>query len=250
MDTKKQNIGSRATAEAIAAIASPPATAAEAFALAAAKEGPLKNRLDTYSSYSRQLGPQINAAYDELIEKLGRLKNLGPAPDTLMPDFDLPDQEGHLVSLSGLLEKGPLVLSFNRGHWCPWCRLELRAIAEINGEVEKRGAQVASIIPETAVYSAKLAKDNRLPFKILTDLDLGYTLSLGLMIWTGERIRTLYRQAGIDLALFHSNEGWFLPIPATFIIGSDGIVVAKMADPDFRKRMEPEKILAALQKAV
>jgi peroxiredoxin len=224
LDTKKHNIG--------------PGTAAEAFALAAAKQGSLKNRLDTYSSYSRQLGPQVNAAYDELIERLHPLKNWGPAPGSLLLDFDLPDQEGRLVSLSSLLEKGPLVLSFNRGHWCPWCRLELRAIAEIYGEVERLGAQVASIIPETAAYSSKLARDHQLPFKVLTDLDLGYTLSMGL-----------YRQVGIDLALFHNNEGWFLPIPATFIIGSGGIVVAKMADPDFRKRMEPETILAALQKA-
>jgi peroxiredoxin len=226
-----------------------PATPAQAFALATARDCSLKERLDTYSAYSRQLGPEINEAYDELIEKLGRLKNAGPSPGSLMPDFGLPDQNGHLVSLGSLLAEGPLVLSFNRGHWCPWCRLELRGLAAIHGELQQLGAQVVSIIPETQAYSARLAADNQLPFKVLTDLDLGYTLSLGLMIWAGEKIRALYTQAGLDLALFHNNDGWFLPIPATFIIGCDGIVKAKTTDPDFRKRMEPQEILAALCKA-
>jgi peroxiredoxin len=227
-----------------------PATPAEAFLLAASNAGSLKERLDAYSGYSRQLSPEINKAYDELIGKLGRLTLAGPETGSPMPDFELPDQDGRLVSLNSLLFQGPLVLSFNRGHWCPWCRLELRAIAQIHQEVQKLGARVASIIPETQAYSNRLAAEHGLPFKILTDLDLGYTLSLGLMIWVGEKIRALYAKAGIDLALFQSNEGWFLPIPATFVIGSDGNVIAKMVNPDFRKRMEPEDILTVLRKAV
>ncbi len=234
--------------ETLVPAASKPGTPGEAFALAAANEGSLKSRLDIYSAYSRQLNPQINEAYDELIGRLGRLKNAGPAVGVSIPDFELPDQDGHLISLGELLSEGPLVLSLNRGHWCPWCRLELRAMAQIHDEVQKLGAQVVSIIPETLAYSARLAADNQLPFKILTDLDLGYTLSLGLMVWAGDKIRALYLKAGLDLALFHSNDGWFLPVPATFIIGSDGVVKAKMADPDFRKRMEPEDILTALRK--
>ncbi len=230
-------------------LAPKPGTPGEAFALAAANEGSLKSRLDIYSAYSRQLNPQINEAYDELIARLGRLKNAGPAVGVSIPDFELPDQDGHLISLGELLAEGPLVLSFNRGHWCPWCRLELRAMAQIHDNVQKLGAQVVSIIPETLAYSGRLIADNRLPFKILTDLDLGYTLSLGLMIWLGDKIRELYLKAGLDLARFQSNGGWFLPVPATFVIGRDSIVEARMVDPDFRKRMEPQKILAALRRA-
>ena len=225
-----------------------PATPAEAFALAASDDGPLKNRLDVYSAYSRELAPEINEAYDELIARLGGLKKAGPSLGMPMPDFHLPDQDGHLVSLEMLLAKGPLVLSINRGHWCPWCRLDLRALAQIHDEARKLGAQVISVIPETIVYSRRLVADNALPFQVLTDLDLAYALSIGLMIWVGDRIRALYLKAGLDLSLFQRNEGWFLPIPATFLIGADGVVQARFADPDFRKRTEPEDILRALRK--
>lgn len=165
-----------------------------------------------------------------------------------MPDFQLPDQDGHLVSLEALLSEGPLVLSINRGHWCPWCRLELRALAEVHDEVRALGAQVVSIVPETLAYSGRLIADNGLPFRVLTDLDLAHALSLGLMIWVGDRVRALYLKSGLSLPLFQRNEGWFLPIPATFLVGSDGIVTARFVDADFRKRMEPQEILRALRK--
>ncbi len=228
--------------------ATKPATPAQAFALAASKDGPLKNRLDTYSAYSRELAPEINEAYDELIARISGLKKAGPSLGMPMPDFHLPDQDGHLVSLESLLAEGPLVLSINRGHWCPWCRLHLRALAEVHDEARKLGAQVVSIIPETIAYSRRLVTDNALPFQVLTDLDLAYALSLGLMIWVGDRVRALYLKAGLDLSLFQRNEGWFLPIPATFLIGTDGIVQARFADPDFRTRMEPQDIIKALRK--
>jgi peroxiredoxin len=233
--------------EAVAPVARKPETAAEAFALAAAHQGTLKKRLDVYSEQSRRLNPQINEAYDELIAKLTPQKNAGPPPGALMPDFQLPDQDGHLVSLSSLLSQGSLVLSLNRGHWCPWCRLELRALAEICGELQQLGVQVASSTPETLRSTARLAANDQLPFRILTDLDCGYALSLGLMIWAGDEIAALYEKAGLDLPLFQNSDGWFLPIPATFVIGSDGIIKAGMTDPDFRQRMEPEEILAALR---
>ena len=105
-----------------------------------------------------------------------------------------------------------------------------------------------SIIPETLAYSGRLIGDNKPPFKVLTDLDLSYTLSVGLMIWLGRDICALYLKAGLDLALFQRNEAWFLPIPATFVIGSDGAVKARMVNPDFRARADPEEILATLHK--
>ena len=225
-----------------------PETPAEAFSLAAAGHGPLQERLDIYSGYSREVGPDINQAYDELIARFSGLKRIGPTVGAPMPDFQLPDQDGRLVSLESLLSEGPLVLSINRGHWCPWCRLELRALAEVHNEVRGLGAQVVSIIPETLAYSGRLKADNVLPFRVLTDLDLAYALSLGLMIWVGDRIRALYQSSGVNLSLFQRNEGWFLPILATFLIGRDGILTARFVDPDFRKRMEPRDILSALRK--
>ena len=216
--------------------------------MAAGEDGPLQERLDTYSAYSRELRPEVNQAYDELIARLSGLKKIGPSLGAQIPEFYLPDQDGHLVSLELLLSDGPLILSLNRGHWCPWCRLELRALAQVHDEARKLGTQVVSIIPETLAYSRRLIADNGLPFRVLADLDLAYALSLGLMIWVGDQIRALYLKSGLNLPVFQRNEGWFLPIPATFLIGREGVVQARFVDPDFRKRMEPHDILNALRK--
>ncbi len=223
-----------------------PATGAEAFEVAAGLGGALQTRLDAYSKFSRRLSPAVNEAYDELIARLSGLKNAGPAIGSPMPDFALPDQDGSMRTLPSFLTEGPLIISFNRGHWCPWCRLELRALAEAYERIRAAGAQAVSIIPETAAYSRKLAELDGLPFPVLTDLDLGYSLSLGLAIWAGTKIRALYKKAGLDLALFQNNEGYMLTIPATFVISGDGTVKARFVEPDFRRRMDPQEIVAAL----
>ena len=227
-------------------VSTEPATAGEAFAIAEVSGDSLQHRLDVYSGYSKGFYPEVNKAYEGLIGRIHGLKKAGPALGTIMPDFLLPDHEGKLIGLACLISEGPIVLSLNRGHWCPWCRLQLRALAQINNEVVSLGAQIVSIIPETLSYSRSIVEENKLSFKVLTDLDLGYTLSLGLAIWVGDQVRTLYQGSGLDLALFQNNEGWLLPLPATFILGAGGKIIARSVEPDFRKRMEPHEILAAL----
>jgi peroxiredoxin len=223
----------------------PPSNAAEAFQLAEASSGSLQHQLDHYSGYSRQFFPKINQVYDEIIGQLPSLTKTGPQIGSVMPKFVLPDQNGNLTNLDSLLTDGSVVISLNRGHWCPWCRLQLRALAQIYVDVRRLNGRVISIMPETGAYSRKAAEDNKLPFRILTDLDFGYTLSLGMVIWV-EKLREPYLSSGLDLPRFQNNSGWFLPVPATFIVGIDGTVKARFAEPDFRKRMEPRDILAAL----
>jgi len=106
---------------------------------------------------------------------------------------------------------------------------------------------VVSIVPETAKYARVLQATRGLPFRVLTDLDLGYALSLGLAFWVGEKIMGMYKAFGIDLAQFQGNGGWLLPIPATLVVGRDGRVKARFVDPDFRHRLRMEDILRAVQ---
>jgi peroxiredoxin len=228
-----------------ASLFNPPANAAEAFQLADASGDSLQHRLDIYTGYSRRFFPKINQVYDEIIGQLPSLTKAGPQIGSVMPKFVLPDQDGDLTSLDSLLTDGPVVISLNRGHWCPWCRLQLRALAQIYDDVRRLNGQVISIMPETGAYSRKAVEDNKLPFRILTDLDYGYTLSLGMVI-SVEKLGEPYLNSGLDLPRFQNSSGWFLPVPATFVVGIDGTVKARFADPDFRKRMEPRDILAAL----
>jgi peroxiredoxin len=158
------------------------------------------------------------------------------------------DSEGHLVELSALLRKGPLVISFNRGPWCDYCGLELHALSRAYPEIVADGGEVVSIVPETGLYARALRESRGLPFRVLTDLDLAYAFSLGLVFWVGDKIKAAYRQFGIDLERFQGHGGWLLPIPATIVVGKDGRIKARFVDPDFRHRMAIEDILAALRR--
>lgn len=155
-----------------------------------------------------------------------------------------------VVDLASLLAAGPLVISFNRGPWCDYCGLELHALARAYPHIVAAGGDVVSIVPETAKYARVLQATRGLPFRVLTDLDLGYALSLGLAFWVGEKIRGMYKAFGIDLAQFQGNGGWLLPIPATLVVGRDGRVKARFVDPDFRHRLRMEEIRRAVQGAL
>jgi len=164
-----------------------------------------------------------------------------------MPEFQLPDEQGRLVSLSSLLRSGPAVISFNRGHWCPYCKLELRLLSAMHGEIERLGAHVVSIMPDAASFTGGYVAQNELPFPVLSDIDLGYSLSLGLIFWVGAEIQRLYQDVGVELERYHGNGGYFLPMAAKFIVGQDGRVKARQVNLEFRERMEPAAIVATLR---
>jgi peroxiredoxin len=207
----------------------------------------LAERLQLFADDVRSLSPQFAEIVDRMV---ARLKASGaglasPSPGEPMPSFLLP-QDGELISLEQLLARGPLVVSFHRGHWCPYCRINADALAKIHPAVAELGAQIVAITPEVEHFTAELKSDARAPFPILTDLDNGYALQLNLAIWINDEKREAMTAAGWDISAFQANDHWTLPIPATFIIGTDGIVKARFVDPDYRKRMPLEDIIQGL----
>jgi peroxiredoxin len=136
---------------------------------------------------------------------------------------------------------------FYRGHWCPYCRLNVRAVIQAQDRIKALGAQTVAIMPETQPFAEKFKSEANAPFPVLTDLDNGYALSLNLAIWLGSEIQQLLSYQ--DMSSFHGNDGWVLPIPATFVVGRDGLVKARFVDPDFRKRMEIDDLIDALESA-
>lgn len=212
-------------------------------------EGTLNEQLRAYADASREVFPAYGEAVDRLVMRLNGNGGgeTAPRPGDAMPLFVLPDEAGRLVALSALLEGGPVAVMFFRGHWCPYCRLNMRAIAQAGARIRAMGAQVVAIMPETQEFTEQLKDDAGARFPILTDLDNGYALSLNLAIWLGTEIQRLLSYQ--DMAKFHGNDGWMLPIPAVFVVGGDGIVKARFVDPDFRKRMEIDDLLAALESA-
>jgi peroxiredoxin len=209
----------------------------------------LNEQLAAYQEQSRDRRPAFAVAYDDLVKRLEALDrgDVGPRIGERMPPFNLPDESGRLVSLDALLQTGPVVISFNRGHWCPYCKIELRSLAANHDQIRRLGAGVVAIMPETARFTAEYARGNKLPFPVLSDIDLGYALSLDLIFWVGAEVQKLYQEAGVELEEYQGHNGYFLPMAAKFIVGQDGLIKARQVNREFRERMEPEAIITALE---
>ena len=211
-------------------------------------DAPLAERLKLFADDVRSLSPDFAEVVDRMI---ARLQSSGaglaaPSAGDQLPPFLLPNQDGELVGLEQLLAQGPLVIAFHRGHWCPYCRISADALARLHPTVAELGAQIVAITPEIEHFTSELKSDAKAPFHILTDLDNGYALELNLAVWIDDEKRAAMMQAGCDISAFQGNDCWTLPIPATFVVGADGVIKERFVDPDYRKRMPMEDIVAAL----
>ena len=228
-----------------------PSVLDQALAQARAEAFTLEERLGLIAATVRRLNPATAEAVERLVTRL-REANAGagvPKPGKQMPSFVLPDDEGHLVSLEMLLADGPVAVAFNRGHWCPYCRMTAATLAEVEQQIAATGGRVVAIMPERQAYARRFRAEAGGSGRVLMDIDNGYALSLGLAIWLGEEMQRIYTAARYELPLYQGNAGWLLPIPATFVLAVDGTIVARHLDPDYRHRMEVDALIAALQKA-
>lgn len=214
-------------------------------------DAPVNNRLQAYADALREHHAPFAEAVDRLVVRLERTGAGSSAPDVgdAMPTFLLPDEQARLVSLEDLLAKGPAVVAFHRGHWCPYCRINTRALAEAQDRIQTSGAQIVAITPERQKFTAEHKSAAKADFRILTDMDNGYALSLNLAIWVGAEVQQFMAGLGRDLASYQGNPSWFLPIPATFVVATSGRISARFVDPDYRRRMDIDAIVEAAKAA-
>jgi peroxiredoxin len=213
----------------------------------------LTERLAKFAEAVRERRPSFSDAVERFVARL-RENGAGkgaPEPGKVMPPFVLPDETGRLVSLEELLRAGPLAATFHRGHWCPYCRININALAEAHHVIAQEGAQIVAITPERQQYAAEFKVDGGVPFPVLTDIDNGYAMSLNLAVWMDDEMRQIMQERpDRDIAKFQGNDSWMLPIPATFVVGRDGKIKARFVDPDYRKRMAVDDLLTALRAAL
>jgi peroxiredoxin len=209
----------------------------------------LNEQLRAFADAVRQQQPDFAAAVDRLVERLRRsgAGEAAPYVGEAMPSFVLPDDRGRLVSLNDLLSEGPVAVTFHRGHWCPYCRININALARVHEQVAAHGGQIVAIMPDLQKFTAELKATSEIPFPILTDMDNGYALSLNLTVWVGAEMQRMM-EGRRDLPAFQGNSSWMLPIPATFVVGRDGLVKERFIDPDYRQRMMMSDMLAALRR--
>ena len=205
-------------------------------------------QLRAFADAGRQGNPDFAAAVDRLVERLRQYGagESAPEPGDALPPFVLPDDAGRMVSLNELLTQGPVAVTFHRGHWCPYCRININALALAHQEITAEGGQIVAIMPDRQKFIANFRSEAKVPFPILTDMDNGYALSLNLTIWVGAELQKLMEGRG-NIPEFQGNSSWMLPIPATFVVGRDGRIRARFMDPDYRKRMAIADMLVALR---
>jgi peroxiredoxin len=187
------------------------------------------------------------ADYDALVAQLAALGagRRAPRVGSRFPGFALPDVSGRFHTLADLLAPGqPLVISFHRGLWCPWCRVESAGWGDAGAALAAAGARLVTVSAELAGGGAALAQ--RAGALGLVDVDLGLCLALGLVISIPAALAEAYQAGGDDLAAVLGGTGRLLPIPATFLIDAQAVVRFAFVDADFRQRAEPAAVLAAL----
>jgi peroxiredoxin len=171
----------------------------------------LAERLATFAEAVRTQWPAFGDAVERLVRRLQEsgVGEAAPKPGDLMPLFVLPDETGALVSLDELLRQGPVAITFHRGHWCPYCRININALAKAHEVIVSDGAQIVAIIPERQQYATEFKIDGHIPFPVLTDMDNGYAMSLNLAFWMGEEMKEIMQQRpDRDIAKFQVNESW------------------------------------------
>jgi len=207
----------------------------------------LRDRLKVVADAARTHKPWYADAVDLFAGRLAQVHAGADAPaiGQPMPDFLLPDHEGQLVSLADILARGPAVVAFHRGHWCPFCRLSMTSLAEIEQRVKP--AQIVAISTETQRYTRMLREQTGAMFPVLTDMDAAYTMSLNLAVWVDTKLAGMISEAGWDVPLYQGGTDWVLPIPAVFVVRQDGTIAARHIDPDYRQRMEIDELLSCVQ---
>jgi peroxiredoxin len=199
-------------------------------------------------SVPRSVIETMHRATAELIASGGAQRAL-KAGDKV-PSFVLKDANGKTVSSSELLLQGPLVVSFYRGVWCPYCNMELQALQEALPAFRELGAQLVAISPQNPVNSRRSLRDNRLDFPILSDPGNKTAAAFGLRFALPDYLVELYKSLKNDLPAFNGDTSWTLPMPGRFVIGLDGIngiIRYAEVNPDYTRRPEPSDMLPALR---
>ena len=210
----------------------------------------LKELTDAKIESGRQNNPEFMNGVDAIIEQE---KAFEKGKDAIKigqkaPGFELPNAEGKSIVLKSLLEKGPVVITFYRGNWCPYCNLQLRALQARLDDIYALGATLVAISPQVPDGSLTEDEISKMDFIVLSDQDAKVALQYGVAWQVPEFLAEHMRvDRKLDLEKVNNGNGNILPIPATFILGQDGVVTWNYVNVDYRTRSEPEEIIEALK---
>jgi peroxiredoxin len=216
----------------------------------------LQDKLDSFRKNFEAGGPPYHAqawVHEPMHRATAELMASGAATRALnvgdeAPVFILKDPEGNAVSSFEQLKQGPLVVTFYRGVWCPYCNMDLQALQEALSEIQRRGARLVAISPQTAPNSRRSRRENKVDFPILSDPHNDVAASFGLRFGLPDYLVDLYKNAfKNDLELINGDDSWTLPMPARFIVGQDNIIRYAEVNPDYTRRPDPSELFPILE---
>ncbi len=209
----------------------------------------LRERLEAMAAEQRRgLDPAIRRVFDCATESVAASGVAGEALQVgeVAPEVELADAEGRRVCTEPLLAAGPVVVTFYRGGWCPYCNLALRALQDSLPGIRAAGAELVAISPERPERMRETTARNGVTFATLHDDGNRAARLFGLLHEVPEDLAAVFRRLGLDLDEINGTAGWTLPLPATYVVDPDAVAVWAFIDPDPSRRAEPADIVAAL----
>lgn len=205
-------------------------------------------------AYQAKAKAQLGENFSILTNDMERVRSSGVLNHALKvndhaPAFTLPDAFGHEVSLQALLAKGPVVISFYRGEWCPFCNLELHALQEALPRFQELGASLVAISPEKPDSGIVATEKHKLTYPVLSDFENKVARQFGIVFQIGDALKEFSRNVfKNDLAVRNGEASYELPVPATYVIDAAGVIRFAHIDVDYMAgRAEPEAIVTALE---
>lgn len=202
-------------------------------------------RQEQEQSLSEEVRRVLQRSVQRLVES--ELAESAVGVGEMFPSFSLPNPGGDAVGSEELLQQGHLVVCFYRGGWCPYCNLELRAYQAVISEIQEQGANLIAISPQLPDESLTTAAKGNLTYQVLSDTGNSLASHLGLVFELPHSVADIYRSVGYDLVRINGNSSWTLPIPATYVVRKDGIIVDAFVQPDYSVRKEPSEVIEVLK---
>ena len=210
---------------------------------------PLQTELDAFkATWTERVGPVVTQMMTDdnaaLLPQAARALKAG----AMLPAVTLTDQLGRQVDIAALANEQPLVVTFYRGGWCPYCNLELRSYQNALPEIEGLGARLIAVTPETPDNALSTAEKNDLAFTVLSDDSGRLADALGIRFALSDAVKAYFVKAGHDLPARNGDDRWSLPMPATYVVAKGGRIALASVDPDYRRRPDPAVAICALRK--
>lgn len=210
----------------------------------------LKAQIDAYNVQKEAKLPAdvlalMNTTNAELIAQ--HIKDNALQVGQKVTNFSLANHQENTVELATLLKQGPVIISFYRGGWCPYCNLELKALNDYLPQFKAQNAQLIAISPQLPDETLSTAQKNDLEFDVLSDVSNKIAKQFGLLFTLDERIQALYTEFGIDFELYYGDKSFQLPLPATYVINQQGVITYAFVTEDYTLRAEPFDVLNALK---